>query len=122
MKYFSFYKILRPDNTSLRAPDGPLKLTYKLNKWTFPTIGKLFVYYDWYNLIDSPNIIVYECEVLNPRFNIRLDMQIPSHKYLSDVNLIKKFWQTMKLEKGIEREYFGTDVVWCDAVKLIKKK
>lgn len=118
-----YYKILMRDMTSINGANS-FTIRYKLNEWTFPKIdgSGLYVFDNLENAKDftlrESGILIYECEVVNPR-KIK---KLISISYLS-TGYLNKLLETKKRHKK-QSFYWLRDVpkgtVLCDAVKLTR--
>lgn len=114
------YKVIRRSGDIIHSisTSGLYRLQYKLNEWTEPKIGKIFVFKEkedaiWFQLLGSPCSYseIYKCEAENAEPMERCAMCIePS---------ITKFWKGKTKPYHDQKTPKGT--YGADRIKLLEK-
>jgi len=124
-----FYKVLvyRAFEKTLHSAciSGPASITYKLNKWTLPTIkgSKIFVFEKLSDARSFANEYdkIFKCQVRNPK---PIEKALNSDAFTNnrDIPKLITFWKRFSKKQDCQTRFvipFGTSVV--DAVKLLKE-
>jgi hypothetical protein len=119
-------------------PDS-MKVEYKLNEWTYPKVGKLFVFSSLLearrNKFCNYDKFIFECECLNPTvipfvyipnlFQEYNHIDEPINKVRD--NFIKTFWIASvssipeEVPDAVDYWIAPANTVICDGVKLIRQ-
>lgn len=128
----TYYKVVvrNPDTyevtfNSAVMNDPRYRVVYKLNEWTRPTVGKLFVFTDLYSarlfctdITRKTKYRVFKCECENPTFpDFERVLYLCETSYFNN-DTIEKFWKSRQISSGW---IVSLTTMVCDAVKLTEE-